>query len=618
MGTIALTNTINVSLTATPSGLSDDSTNTICIFSNEQPLSVAEYIYAVNASEIITEYGSSALTSAMGTAMFMPAPNLITGKGQVIVYPYNATNATPATITSPVINASTLAQLKTIISGDFGINIDSAQYNPTGINMSQITSVADVVTVLNNIGLDMDISVTDNNQILFSSRRVGSTESILTAIEPTESTDGTSGTLTTGNLSTNISNFKSVTNGCLYISVDGISYLVTDIDCNAATDATGLANALTTAFTPLNIPVTISTNSSNELVFTSNTIGLNSIVTIDTVPSGTEGTDLSGSGYLDVETCAEANGTNPTYTDPNTLYPYFFLGATSEAGANAGGTTLAEAVAEASQKFYFGGVVTTQICDNSTILANAQYIQTTDHIYYEGIHSLYNMADLGNSIKTAELGKTRLLEYSTGTLQDMKQAVACYASIASSTNYSGADTALTMNLKTLTGIEVDSNLNQTFYNMAQTNGVDIYGATEGLSCVYSFSNSLYTDEATMNLWLKKALEVAGFNYLRKTNTKIPQTAKGLAGLVNAYENVLKQGVANGCIGTGLSWNDSIPFGDPELFEENIEQFGYYIYHIPISQQSQTERENREAPVIQIALKRSGAIHTSDVIVNIQA
>jgi hypothetical protein len=175
-----------------------------------------------------------------------------------------------------------------------------------------------------------------------------------------------------------------------------------------------------------------------------------------------------------------------------------------------------------------------------------------------------------------------------------------------------------MNLKTLTGTSADTNLNQTYYNSAKTNGVDIYGDTAGLSCVYSFSNGLYTDEATMNLWLKKALEVALFNYLRKTNTKIPQTNKGITGLKNSAQTVLEQGVRNGSIGTGLTWNDSIPFGDPEVFQEAIEKFGYYIYSIPISQQSQTERENREAPLIQIAVKRAGAIHSSNVVINIQS
>ena len=146
--------------------------------------------------------------------------------------------------------------------------------------------------------------------------------------------------------------------------------------------------------------------------------------------------------------------------------------------------------------------------------------------------------------------------------------------------------------------------------------MDIYGNTEGLACCYSFDNGLYTDEATGELWLKKALEVSGFNYLKKTNTKIPQTESAMTGLKNAYEQRCVQGVRNGLIAPG-KWNDSVPFGNPEDFIRNIEERGYYIYSLPIAQQQQSEREQRIAPLVQIAIKLSGAIHSSNVIVNVQ-
>jgi hypothetical protein len=228
--------------------------------------------------------------------------------------------------------------------------------------------------------------------------------------------------------------------------------------------------------------------------------------------------------------------------------------------------------------------------------------------------SLNNISVLGAAIQSAELTKTRLIAYSG--VSGEKQAVATYATIASSTNYNGDSTALTMNLKTLTGIQPDYNLNQTYFNNAKQYGVDIFANTEGLSVVYSFDNGLFTDEATGELWLKKALEVSGFNYLRKTNTKIPQTESAMAGFRNSYEQRLLQGVRNGLIAPG-TWNDSIPFGNSEDFLRNIEEKGYYIYSLPISKQAQTEREERIAPVVQIAVKLSGAFHSSNVIVNIQ-
>ena len=90
----------------------------------------------------------------------------------------------------------------------------------------------------------------------------------------------------------------------------------------------------------------------------------------------------------------------------------------------------------------------------------------------------------------------------------------------------------------------------------------------------------------------------------------------MTGLKNAYRQVCEQFVRNGAIAPG-TWNTAIPFGDPEDFKRNIEETGIYIYSIPISQQSQSDRETRKAPLVQIAVKCSGAIHFSDVQVTIE-
>ena len=491
-GNIALSNTINVSVSATPLGLGEYSTNSIVLLTNEQPLSAEPYIWAVNAQDIINEYGTNTLTAKMATALFNPSFNLRTGNGQVLVYPYSATNATSATTKTVAISSTIITALKLIDNGDLTVTIDGTDFTVTGLDFTSITTVDDVVKVLVAQGLDCNISVVDTNKVQFQSRRYGAS-------------------------------------------------------------ASGIALKATT---------------------------------------GGTGTDLYGSSYFD--------GANQT----------------TAAGTNASGTTAAEALAEVDEIAYVGGVLTTQYCENDLVIANATAIQAKDHIYYEGVQSLKNITVLGAAIKSASLNKTRLLAYSYGGAEGSKRAIATYATIASSTNYSGDNTCLTMNLKELTGIQADLNLNQTVYNHARTNGVDIFGNTEGLPCVYSFSNGLYTDEATGELWLKKALEVSGFNYLRKTNTKIPQTESGMTGLKNAYEQRCIQGVRNGLIAPGY-WNDSIPFGNPEDFMRNIEERGYYIYSIPVALQQQAEREQRIAPLVQIAIKLSGAIHSSNVIVNVQ-
>jgi hypothetical protein len=120
-----------------------------------------------------------------------------------------------------------------------------------------------------------------------------------------------------------------------------------------------------------------------------------------------------------------------------------------------------------------------------------------------------------------------------------------------------------------------------------------------------------------NLALKFALVTAGFNFLAQTNTKVPQTETGMNGLKTSYSVIMEQFVNNGFIAPG-SWTSSETFGSPEIFKQNLLDRGYYIYSAPIVSQSSVDRAARKAPLVQIAVKRAGAIHHVDTIVVINA
>lgn len=405
-------------------------------------------------------------------------------------------------------------------------------------------------------------------------------------IFPFKGVNATAGTLTTGDIAANVTNFQSVTNGVLNLTIDGTATQVEGLDFSSVKTLADIVTVLQNQNLDVYIEATDTT-----IKFTSKRFGTDSSVTVAAASDAEGATDLYGETYFDGAS------------------------ATPAAGTNASGQTLAEAVQAAQQQVYFGGVLTTQYCDNATVQANAAAIQALDCDYFEAMSSMKNMAELGADIKAAGLGKTRLLEMSNSA-QEAKIAIATYATIAKSVNWSGSNTANTMNLKTLTGCLPDNGLSDTYVLSAQTNGVDIYANTGGLSVVYSNDNNGFTDDIEFQLWFKKAIEVAGFNYLRQTNTKIPQTESGMNGLKSAYEKVCVNGVTNGSIAPN-TWNNSIPFGDPETFQNSIQERGYYIYSAPISQQSQTDREARQAPVCQIAVKTSGAFHFSEVIINIQ-
>lgn len=215
-------------------------------------------------------------------------------------------------------------------------------------------------------------------------------------------------------------------------------------------------------------------------------------------------------------------------------------------------------------------------------------------------------------IKNATLTKTRCLFYG-GTAEQAKIMMASYASKAMSTIFEASLTTQTMHLKPLAGVTPDPVMDETLLSKCKLAGVDSYISIEGVACVFSTGANGFFDEVFNELWFVNAIQTAGFNYLRQTNTKIPQTENGMTGLKNAYAQVCVRGVNNGFIGAG-SWTSSDTFGNPDLFKRNIETSGFYVYSMPVAQQSRADREERKAPLVQIAVKTAGAIHSTNVMI----
>ena len=215
-------------------------------------------------------------------------------------------------------------------------------------------------------------------------------------------------------------------------------------------------------------------------------------------------------------------------------------------------------------------------------------------------------------IQGATLTKTRCLFYG-GTETEAKIMMASYASKAMSTIFEASLTTQTMHLKPLAGVLPDPVMTETILSKCKAAGVDTYISIEGVACVFSTGANGFFDEVFNELWFVNAIQTAGFNYLRQTNTKIPQTERGMDGLKNAYSQVCVRGVNNGFIAPGI-WTSSDTFGNPDTFKRNIEGSGFYVYSTPIAQQSKADREDRKAPLVQIAIKTAGAIHSTNVMI----
>ena len=259
------------------------------------------------------------------------------------------------------------------------------------------------------------------------------------------------------------------------------------------------------------------------------------------------------------------------------------------------------------------------ILSQTDMLAAAAVVQPLLLMEFFGSRNVADIEPGGmlDLLRSGSFSQSRGLYYgaSAGVSSDLNTLlmVAAYAGRGLSVNFDGVDTTLTMNLATLNGIQPDSSMTSANYTLALNAGADIYASIQGSPSVISFGANQFFDAIYNLIWFKADLAVNGFNYLKGTNTKIPQTEEGMDGLKSAYAQSCVTGVTNGYLAPG-SWTSAVPFGNQKNFLNAISQYGYFIYSTPISQQAAAARASRTAPVCQIAAKQAGAIHSSDVLV----
>jgi hypothetical protein len=129
----------------------------------------------------------------------------------------------------------------------------------------------------------------------------------------------------------------------------------------------------------------------------------------------------------------------------------------------------------------------------------------------------------------------------------------------------------------------------------------------GTSCSGQFSDTVIGAD-----WLAGEIQTMVFDALEGTPYKIPQTDAGMGVLIAAAASACRLAVNNAYLAPG-QWN-STGFGTLNNGDEL--PAGFYIYAAPMNSQSEAVRQTRAAPLMQIAAKNSGAIQSSDIILNI--
>lgn len=271
--------------------------------------------------------------------------------------------------------------------------------------------------------------------------------------------------------------------------------------------------------------------------------------------------------------------------------------------------------------FYFGILidVDAHTIESGSQFANlASYVQTLDKMLFVASATVADFQSSGifYNVQQAVQTNVRCIYYSDTVGDDTPAFAAAYASRGLSTAWDGSLTAQTMNLKQIANFNPDQTLTTTYLTQVQAAGVDVYPSFGGDPGLYTSGENGWFDQIYGQYWLKFALQAAGYNFLGQTNTKIPQTEVGMTGLKGAYMTVLSQGVNNGFMAPG-AWTGAAPFGNSADLVRCVADKGWYIYSQPVADQSPTDRNDRKAPLVQIAAKLAGAIQSSQVIVQVQ-
>ena len=610
MNEIDISNIINVSIADSPISLRQANLSSIACVTTEAAPNGEDYIIYRNPIGVANDFGSDSEIYKQAVAVFAQTPNILTANGYFVAIPALPAVTIPATYGYNIIDAINLQNFKQVTDGSINIAANGGTaYSLENINFTAANTVEGVAAVFQN--------AIDNS--------------------------ATAGTAVTGEVT--VSNFTSVSDGSFGITLDlGSETQVSGLDFTGATTLEDIATVINTALEGATCEAT-----TNGLLFTSNTEGEGSSVILS---AGATGTDLLGTSYFGSLTNTNgknALGVTAAFVDGHLRFTSNMLGSESSVAISAGdsGTDLStlpyldldsvisvqgmsaysgrerlvDTLIRMKPQVYFAGVLVDHDLDatnnNAEVLDASNWMQTQDKLLYIADNSL-TCLDAGNLfdiIRMRSNSHTRCLAYFGPTAQSARLMAAAYASRGQSVEFEGSGTTLTMQLKSLATIDPDPQMTETLNAKAKNVGADTYSACGGVPIVQSFGANEFFDYVYNVIWLKTALQVAGFNTLRKASSKIPQTAAGVEVLIKAYADVLATGVKNGMIAAG-SWTLPVTIGDPEMMKDAISTVGWFIYATPITEQSQAEREERKAPFIQMAIKMAGAIHTSDILVYI--
>ena len=375
-----------------------------------------------------------------------------------------------------------------------------------------------------------------------------------------------------------ISLFTAITTGTLSLTIDGASKSMASIDLSAETNLNGVASQISSA-----LGVSGSCAWTGErFVITSATTGTSS--TVATTDTGTLSSlmGFAGSATSVAGVAAESLASAITaLLDYNTWYMVCVA-------PDASDDSIVEAAGliEAASPSRMTGFTT----QNSTEIDSTA------------------SSTLGSRLKGLGYNRT-ILVYSS----DSPVAAASVFGRMATINFEGSNTTLTLKFKQLPGVTAE-NLRSSQAEALKSHNVNAFCAYQNDTSILQegiTSGGWFIDETHGLDWLQNRVETDLWNLLY-TSKKVGQDESGATAIVSCVNKSLEQGVTNGLIAPGV-WNGDA-FG--ALESGDTLSTGYYVYIQPFDEQSQSDREARKAPPIQIAVKLKGAVHFINVTITV--
>lgn len=405
--------------------------------------------------------------------------------------------------------------------------------------------------------------------------------------------DATSGLIYGGSNDTVVGDWTGITTGSLKLSIDGTPREVTGLDFSAATTLTGVAAVIDTALTSW----ADCAWDGSRFVITSKATGAASTVGYSVTPSA--GVDV---GTLMLMKSGEASA------------PIDGIAAETPAAC-------AQILADISN-VWFGLTFAQLNTEGASRISVANHLAVAALIEGLSIRRMYAVTsddtDLPDPLYLDDFAyaakqlayKRTFTQYST---ENINAAVSAFAR-GFAVNFSANNSMITLMYKQEPGIVAEVLTETEAQGVAGKNCnvfVEYVNDTAILQNGVMASGNFF-DEIHALSWFEDALQNAVYNLLYTSKTKIPQNDAGQNMVVSTCVGVCKEAVFNGMASAG-TWNAD---GFGQLSRGDYLPNGYYIYTSPMALQSQAERETRAAPPVQIAIKLAGAIHTVDLIVDV--